>query len=164
MRSIRRCDPQQRFITWLFAICLNHYRDRYRKRRRWRNLIASFGSAERMECERVRYSDPAPRPEQETFRHECAAALRRALGRLQDIHRLSLLLHCFGEFSLDEIATLLQVPTGTDNCSLLRDLYNQVGDLAARFHEHLVWDAGRDLRDVAGFQAPLLAAFDRLPS
>ena len=44
MRSIGQFSGEHEFTSWLFRICVNRYRDKYRKRKRWlkRNLPNSM--------------------------------------------------------------------------------------------------------------------------
>jgi len=42
IKNINNCAPEKRFITWLFTICINLYRDRYRYKYRWMKVIKSY--------------------------------------------------------------------------------------------------------------------------
>lgn len=114
VRSLKRCDPQRRFAPWLFAICINRYRDRFRKRRRWSALVRPMRPAR--DVARAPETDPAAA----IVAQEKVAAVRRALEDLDDVHRLPILLHYYREFSMNEIAAMLAIPPGTVKSRLSR--------------------------------------------
>ena len=107
VRSIARFDLNRRFAPWLFAICINRHRDRLRKRRRWGALVRPFKSEHDLGRSAAR--DPAAR----MVAREQALAVRRALEDLDDAHRLPILLHYYREFTMTEIAEMLEIPAGT---------------------------------------------------
>lgn len=114
VRSLGRCDPQRRFAPWLFAICINRYRDCFRKRKRWGTLVRPMRLA--------RDEGRAPDEDAATaiVAEEEVAAVRRALEDLDDVHRLPILLHYYREFTVNEIAEMLAIPPGTVKSRLSR--------------------------------------------
>ncbi len=51
LKNLGGFAPERRFWPWLVTICLNRYRDRYRKGRRWRRRIRTFFSGEEQDRE-----------------------------------------------------------------------------------------------------------------
>ncbi|MCP5106643.1 MAG: sigma-70 family RNA polymerase sigma factor [bacterium] len=111
--NIHRCDEDKRFITWLFTICINLYRDRYRKYYRWLKVVKSYLSAEQMETEMTNIESKETGPDESAVKREQKENVRNVLGTLKDIYRIPLLLYYYREFSLDEIAGMLEIPKGT---------------------------------------------------
>ena len=52
-------------------------------------------------------------PEEKTFKNEQETAVRNALAAVKDIWRIPLILYYYREFSLAEIAAMLEIPEGT---------------------------------------------------
>ncbi len=120
MKNIARFSPERRFSPWLFTICVNGYRDRYRKRGRWSRLIPSFRSSTIRDAVIDRTPAPESGPEEDLLRDESARGVRRALSGLHDTLRLPLLLHYYRDLSLEEISQILGIPTGTAKSRLHR--------------------------------------------
>ncbi len=113
VRSIEDVSPERRFSSWLFAICVNRYRDRHRKRQRWSKLLPVTHAGEKQQ--RLVADAPAGSPSaaEEIIRAERREAVRAALDRLEDAHRVPLVLHYFKEFTMAEIGDMLSIPPGT---------------------------------------------------
>jgi RNA polymerase sigma-70 factor (ECF subfamily) len=112
-RNIHRCKPDKRFINWLFTICINLYRDRYRKYFRWLKVIKSYTSGDHMEHEMINVASKAAGPAEKTFKSEQEKTLRNALERLKETLRIPLILYYYRQFNLKEIAGILGIPEGT---------------------------------------------------
>jgi len=97
-----------RFLSWLFKVCLNLYRDRYRKRGRWLRRFRPSAGDDGPEPQ-----DPGTDPASSLIDREERAALRRAVNGLDDRYRLPVLLYYFGELSMAEIGEALDIPEGT---------------------------------------------------
>lgn len=112
-KNIQHCAADKRFINWLFTICINLYRDRFRKYSRWLKIVRSYPSTGHMEAEMVEVESNETGPEEKTFKNEQEIAVRKALAAVKDIWRIPLILYYYREFSLAEIAEMLEIPRGT---------------------------------------------------
>jgi len=116
VRGLAGFSLERSFRAWLFAICLNRYRDLYRTRRRWaRRVRRFFRGAEGGESDEgdARIASPEASPAERHERQARRDDVRQALDRLDDLHRLPLLLHYDRGLSIEEIAAALDVPAGT---------------------------------------------------
>lgn len=113
LKNIHRCAADKRFINWLFTICINLYRDRFRKYSRWLKIVKSFPSTEHMETEMSKVETNEAGPEEKTFKNQQETTVRNALATVKDIWRIPLILYYFREFSLAEISEMLGIPGGT---------------------------------------------------
>jgi RNA polymerase sigma-70 factor (ECF subfamily) len=95
------------FTTWLYAITLNTCRSRLRKHKSRDRLMETLRSLFRVRGEL------APHPEEAAIRSEADAAVARAVGSLDEKHRLTVVLRYYNEFSIAEIAQLLDISEGT---------------------------------------------------
>lgn len=111
--NIRRYKPGNRFINWLFTICINLYRDRYRKFSRRLKLVKPYLSNEHMEREIAGVESKNAGPHERAVKMEQETALRHALAKLKDRLRIPLILYYYREFNLDEISGMLKIPKGT---------------------------------------------------
>jgi RNA polymerase sigma-70 factor (ECF subfamily) len=120
MRSIGQFSGEHKFAPWLFRICVNRYRDKYRKRKRWLRRIKEYPSAEKQDTamESVGSSDSGP--DGQVIRQEAEEMVRVALDRLDDKFRVPLLLHYFRDLGISEIAEILALPDGTVKTRLSR--------------------------------------------
>lgn len=92
--------------TWLFGIAINLCRAYLRRLRRQEAL--------RHALEAVRILQPRPPSPEDLFaRSETRARLRAAVDQLDEKHRLPVLLFYVAEFSVPEIADLLETSPGT---------------------------------------------------
>jgi RNA polymerase sigma-70 factor (ECF subfamily) len=114
IRSLDRCSPERKFVTWLYSICLNRYRDRYRKRRRWLRRVVQLGATARDHMEEVeQLPAPEPAPDEEVLQAEVRQAVSSAVQRLQEAHRLPVLLHYYLDLTVEETAEVMGLPAGT---------------------------------------------------
>lgn len=113
IRNLHRCDPEKRFINWLFTICINLYRDRYRKLSRWLKVIKSHLSSEHLDTDLAGIESPDAGPGDNALKNEQEKILRRALNSLKDSFRIPLILFYYRDFSHEEIADILAIPKGT---------------------------------------------------
>jgi RNA polymerase sigma-70 factor (ECF subfamily) len=116
VRVLKRLDsfsPQHKFKTWLFAICLNRYRDLYKWRKRWWRRARQVGSRRHIQDELTHIESPEPGPEHHAISEEDRTALGKAIEMLEDSFRLPILLHYFHGLSTAEISEALGIPRGT---------------------------------------------------
>ncbi|MCK4415062.1 MAG: sigma-70 family RNA polymerase sigma factor [Candidatus Eisenbacteria sp.] len=113
MQKIGTFSAEGRFRPWLFAICVNRYRDDYRKRQRWYRRLRPWQSRE--EEERIVERVPArnPGPDEQLGRAEQRGAVRAAVQALDDRYRIPVLLHYGRGLSMDEIGEIMGIPAGT---------------------------------------------------
>jgi RNA polymerase sigma-70 factor, ECF subfamily len=102
LRAIRRLDDPGSVRPWLYRITRSRAIDRLRSDR-------SRDAAERARSGAV----PEEVGEEPTFDQEDAAALHRALDKLDLKHRDVLVLHFLEDLSIAEIASIIGGPTGT---------------------------------------------------
>ena len=98
---------------WLTRVLYRQFVDRHRqqKRRRLRAVAEEETTTEGDPLDRL--PGDAPDPEAATESRLDQARLQRALNRLSDDHRAVLALHDMEGYTLVELETLLEVPTGT---------------------------------------------------
>ncbi len=95
------------FTTWLYAITLNVCRARLRKRGSRERLIQALHAIFRLKGEM------AAHPEETAIQNEADAAVRQAVHKLDEKHRLPIVLRYYNDFSIAEIAQLLGISEGT---------------------------------------------------
>lgn len=95
------------FTTWLYAIALNTCRTRLRKHKSRDRLMETLRSLFRMG------NDVGPHPEEAALRSEADAAVAQAVNSLDEKHRFTVVLRYYNEFSIAEIAQLLDISEGT---------------------------------------------------
>ncbi len=100
------------FTTWLHAITLNICRTRLRKRRSRERLLETLRSILRLGSETV------PPPEEVAIRNEADAAVSQAVEQLDEKYRLPVILRYYNDFSVAEIARLLNISEGTAHSRL----------------------------------------------
>jgi RNA polymerase sigma-70 factor (ECF subfamily) len=93
--------PQHAFRSWLYRIAANAALDALRRER------PSVG------IDALPVADKSPTPEQAAEKSQRAAQVRTAVARLSEPLRLVLVLREYEELSYQEIATALEIPTGT---------------------------------------------------
>jgi RNA polymerase sigma-70 factor (ECF subfamily) len=113
MRHIGQCDPERKFSAWLFAICVNRYRDRYRKGKRWLRRFKEYGSTEQKDEEMAQAGDGRQAADDCLISKEENLAVRGALDRLEDKYRVPMHLYYFQGLTMAEVAVILGLPDGT---------------------------------------------------
>jgi RNA polymerase sigma-70 factor (ECF subfamily) len=111
--AMDRVDPEKPFLTWLITICINLYRDQYRKKKRWRQRVVGSRFDTGLEAKVASIEGDDPEPDQQLIDAETRARVRWALDRLDDDHRLPLLLFYFRQMPVAEIGDVLGIPDGT---------------------------------------------------
>ncbi|MBI3948572.1 MAG: RNA polymerase sigma factor [Armatimonadetes bacterium] len=124
------------FGAWLRSIARNACRGWYRRSRPWPASLDEASDA-------AQVPDPAPGPVEIILAREQQRAWHRALQSLPEANRLALLMHVWGDYSYEEIATILGVPVTTiegrihrAKAQLRRLLRADAGDLVP---EHRRW-------------------------
>ncbi len=110
VRNFHKCKAEDTILGWLFTIAANLQRDLYRRRGRWLKALAHH-----------RLDFPSsPSPEDIVTNQEKDSLVRRAVNELKEAQRIPLLLHYFENYSIETIAALLNVPSGTIKSRLHR--------------------------------------------
>ncbi len=92
--------------SWLAKLTINLCRDRYRRLKFHRRLLELLKSAPQA-------SPPSPTPEEAVIQSESQRSLRRAIEKLDEKHRLPVLLRYQHGLSVPEIAQALDMSEGT---------------------------------------------------
>jgi RNA polymerase sigma-70 factor (ECF subfamily) len=105
-RYAGKLDGSSPLAPWLYRVTVNLCYSRLKKRRRqWAESFHQF--AERL------WASPRSAPDYVAEQHEMQAVVRETLERLSPAHRAVLVLHYFHDYSLTEIADILECPEGT---------------------------------------------------
>lgn len=109
-KSICRFRGDSQFSTWLHTIAVNATLKRLHYLRRRRTLSTddpNLGLAEKIS------GDSLNEPLDKAFSAHTKEAVRRALSRLSDNHRMAVTLHYFEDYNCDEIARMMRCSVGT---------------------------------------------------
>ncbi len=120
MDHINRFDTGKRFLPWLFTICLNRYRDRYRKKKRWSLRVTEKPVLPDGQDGVEIAPDRQPLTDEQLIETERMQKLQRSLNRLDDSLRIPVLLYYYRSFTLAEIAGMMEIPEGTVKSRLSR--------------------------------------------
>jgi RNA polymerase sigma-70 factor (ECF subfamily) len=95
------------FEAWLYRIAVNCCRSRMR--RKWYQVVPwqRLGFGERLAA------NPEDRPERVVLRGEQRSQVLNAIDKLGEKHRLVIILRYYADLSSDEIAQVLNIPSGT---------------------------------------------------
>ena len=105
-RYANRIDGSSPIAPWLYRVTVNLCYSRLKKRRRhWTEPFHEL--AERL------WAGPRSAPEYIAEQGETQSVIRATLERLSPQHRAVLVLHYFHDYSLAEIAAILECPEGT---------------------------------------------------
>ena len=105
-RYADRIDGSSPIAPWLYRVTVNLCYTRLKKRRRfWTEPFHAI--AEHL------FASPRSGPEYVAEQHEFQQVIRDTLERLSPQHRAVLVLHYFHDYSLAEIAEILECPEGT---------------------------------------------------
>ena len=107
LRSLRSYEDRKSFKAWLYTIVLNHARSHLRKRKVIDRLKRTVSALFRVE------SQKRTLPEEDVIQNEEEAILWIALNKLDERHRIVLVLRYFHELSVTDIAGMLNLPEGT---------------------------------------------------
>lgn len=102
-QKLDQYNPLYEFEGWLTRICVNTYKDQWRKRK----LSLIFDLFDSQEAKDA-VLENAPAEEKEDY-----SELRIAVQRLPEKLRLTVLLYYFRELDVGQTATILSIPAGT---------------------------------------------------
>ena len=107
LRSLDSFRGASSFKTWLYAITVNICRTRLQYLKRRENLTNALGG-----ILRTHNSHPLS-VEEHAIRGESDSALWRAIHRMDEKHRIPIVLRYYHELSITEISEILRIPEGT---------------------------------------------------
>lgn len=102
-----KCDPKQKFSTWLYAIATNLVKDRYRYRSRHPQVSLDAENEATGGSISDALPEQGPTPRESTQAAERAEAVRKAVGQLPEELRVPLILSEYEELSHGEIGEVL---------------------------------------------------------
>ena len=127
LRALPSYQEKKSLKAWLYTIALNHSRSHLRKRKVLERLRSTLTGIFRMETAKQ------VSPEETVIQNEKEAALWRSLNRLDERHRLVVVLRYFHELSIAEISEILSVHEGTIH-SRLHSAREKLRDALTHLH------------------------------
>jgi len=107
LSALKSYQESSNFKAWLYKIALNLSRSRLRKRKALQRLQRVLITLFRVQAQRT------PSLEEAIIHNEEDEALWKALEKLDERHRLPIVLYYYHEFSVREIAEILNIKEGT---------------------------------------------------
>lgn len=110
LAALRALDSYQggsSLKTWLFSITINICRTRLQGYKRRERVAKTLWGMLRVQ------SSPSPSVEENAIRTESNESLWRVIHRMDEKHRIPIVLRYYHELSVAEIAHILQIPEGT---------------------------------------------------
>jgi RNA polymerase sigma-70 factor (ECF subfamily) len=108
LRSLKTYQEKNSLKAWLYTIALNHSRNHLRKQKVLERLKAAATLLFQTEANRRQ-----PSPEDSVIQDEKEAAIWSELNKLDERHRIVVVLRYFHELSISEISAILDVNEGT---------------------------------------------------
>ena len=109
------------FSTYLYRIALNLCRDRARRKKRVRfQSIDTPRTDDEGSSESMEFPDLGKLPEEIVNNEELQTRVREAVSTLSDDHKAVIVMHHFQGMEVNDIARILDVPTGTVKSRLAR--------------------------------------------
>lgn len=113
-KGLGKFDPAQPFKPWLLRVAINCCLSNRRRR--------SFTTVPLNESGADVTVDQSLSPEEAVVLHDTQRLVREAVGSLEEVSRLVVMLRYFAELSIPEIASVLSCPQGTVKSRLHRAL------------------------------------------
>jgi RNA polymerase sigma-70 factor, ECF subfamily len=107
LRALPSYQEKRTFKSWLYTIAVNHSRSHLRKRKVIERLRSTLTAIFRVDIEKQ------DSPEEAVIQNEKEAAIWRSLNKLDDRHRIVVILRYFQELSIGEISEILSIREGT---------------------------------------------------
>ena len=89
------------------------HRDRYRKAKRWLNKFMDFFSNEEKEAELSNVQSSGLSPDEQAVDNGLQKNLTDSINSLEDTFRIPIILFYFKELRYEDIAEILDIPSGT---------------------------------------------------
>jgi len=113
VKNINSYDEDKPFAAWLYSICTNLYKDKYRSKKRWLNRIKDYFTNEKKEEEMGNVENNSFLPEEQIIDKYNSEVIRKCVNMLDDTYRLPIILYYFKELSYSDVALVLNIPLGT---------------------------------------------------
>jgi RNA polymerase sigma-70 factor (ECF subfamily) len=107
LRSLRMYKERTSFKAWLFTIAVNISRSHLRKRRVLERLTRTLTAIFQVD------SQKQVLPEDKVIQNEAEVAIWNSLNKLDEKHRMTVVLRYFHDLSITEISEILSVNEGT---------------------------------------------------
>jgi RNA polymerase sigma-70 factor, ECF subfamily len=134
-------QPTGRFSTFLWRIALNACYDELRRVKRRAESALDEEGVEALEAYESDFEDPRS----QAAGNEEAELVRRALLRLPEIYRTTLVLRHYEGLKLNKIAEILEIPEGTVNSRIAEGLSRLTRMLEPKFKERA--EGGRPMHE-----------------
>ncbi|MTI47362.1 RNA polymerase sigma factor [Sporosalibacterium faouarense] len=112
-KNLNKYDTKSSFENWMYTICINTYKDKYNKKKRWLNLVKDYFSDDEKDIEWKRIESTDELPEDHIIEKENSDTIKEKVDSLDDKYRIPIILYYFKEFSYNEISEILNIPIGT---------------------------------------------------
>lgn len=113
IKNIDKYAWNERFEPWIRTICLNSYKDGYRKSKRWLNIIREYFDGEKKERDLINFPSKDNLPEKDIIKDEEKKILKKAVNNLKDNYRIPIILYYFERLNYREISEIISIPEGT---------------------------------------------------
>ena len=127
LRSLRNYQEKSSFKAWLYTIALNISRSHLRKRRIFGRLRETLKGIFQVETQKP------PDLEDEIIQNEEDAAVWNSLNKLDERHRMVVVLRYFQDLPVAEIAEILSISEGTVH-SRLHNAREKLRTVLAQFN------------------------------
>lgn len=104
---------EKNFKNWIISICLNLYRDKYRKKKRWLNKVTDFFKDTTEKDNTLNNVKEDSSIDDVMVATENSQILKTCLNELNDDYRIPVILYYFEEKTYQEISEILNIPIGT---------------------------------------------------
>lgn len=122
VRNLDYYDESKPFNTWIYTITINLYKDKYRKQKRWLNIVKDFFTNEKKDFELLNITEDKLDPQAHLVDKESIKELEKFLNSLSDTFKIPIILYYFKEMNYNEISGILGIPLGTVKSRLSRGI------------------------------------------